>query len=165
MPPPPPPPIVFTSQVGLGFPGSETSATYARKTTYILDPNTGNTIFGHPGTLIVELNGGNGGNAWAYTTNGGMKWNACDVNRPACGDGMTGVPKAKLSNFFAQQKWDGDPAIAASMDGRTVAMANLAHTTRLDGNPDTVVLSSSIDGGKTFINTIFPGTAQCYRLL
>jgi hypothetical protein len=160
-PPPPPPPILATPLPGLGFPGSESSATYARRTTDMIDPTSGTPIPGHPGTLVVELNGSSVINSWAYSVNGGAFWTPCDVNKPSCGDGVLGVPKAKLSNVFAQQAWDGDPGVAASIDGRTVVMVNMAHTTRLDGLPDTIVLSSSIDGGKSFIKTIFPDPFQC----
>lgn len=146
------------------MPGSETATAYARATPGGLLPN-GQWLKGHPGTLIVQLNGA-GGNAWAYSTNGGKNWNACDVT--FCGPGGTRVPFAPstgnwLLGRYTQNSWNGDPGIAASIDGNTVVMSNMAHAIHPAGVglPDAVVVSSSIDGGRTFIQTEFANTTNC----
>lgn len=159
--PPPPPPIVFTPLSKLADLGSETSAAYARSRA------SGLTVI--PGTLLVERNNKfNPDNAWSWSTDGGSSWIPCTVNTCGLGGSPTTPVAVQMASStlpspfgsipVTQVDWRGDPGIAASPDGRTVVMSNLANTTApplwtkvLNG----VVLSTSIDGGHTFINTVF----------
>jgi hypothetical protein len=156
--PPSPPPIRVTPTT-LNATGNETSAAYSRSRVVV--ESNGHIVF-VPGTLLVQFNNGVGHNLVASSTNGGVNWHVCDAPAIApngCGPGGGPVPVALGDLVLLQAtRWRGDPNIAASADGRTVVMSNLADTSDQGSNPakpNGIVVSTSLDGGHTFINSDF----------
>jgi hypothetical protein len=157
---PPPPPIITSQPTSLASVGGETSATFSRAACF--HHTIGGTLC-HPDTVVTQFNGGSG-NSWAFSTNGGFNWNTCDVATKApkgCGFKNGPVPLA-TSNLLNQANWNGDPSIAASPDGLTVVMANMAN---FIGQTTTVsrlvIVSTSTDGGQHFTKSFIANLAGC----
>lgn len=94
---------------------------------------------------------------WAWSSDG-TTWHQCNAASPGCGSGGGLVPRAPT-----QATWAGDPQIAADpSQPQVVVAANLANSIQnANADPDLVVVSTSLDGGRTFIQTQIASTGAC----